>query len=291
MKAPPFVYHAPETIGEALARLAEVGGDAAVLAGGQSLVPMLALRIARPSHVVDVNRVSQLSEITTVDGTLRLGAMVRQQHAMRSALVRERSPLLAEAVPHVGHRETRSRGTVGGSVAHADPAAEIPTVSVALDARVVLRSSRRTRSLPVEEFLQGPFMTLREPDELLVALEVPPAPPGGWSYERIARRRHDIALVGVAAGVAVGDDGNIADLRLAFAGMDATAIRTRSAERLVIGAPPSAEAFRAAVDDAVSQLQPGSDVLASRAYRAHVARVLAERALQRALERARTGRE
>lgn len=286
MKAPPFAYHAPETIGEALSTLEEVGGDAAVLAGGQSLVPMLALRIARPSHVVDVNRVPQLSEVTTVDGALRLGAMVRQQHAMRSALVRERSPLLADALPHVGHRETRSRGTVGGSVAHADPAAEIPTVSVALDAKVVLRSSRRTRSLPVEEFLHGPFMTLREPDELLVALEVPQAPPAGWSYERIARRRHDIALVGVAAGVAVGDDGNIIDLRLAFAGMDATAIRARSAERLIIGAPPGVEAFRAAVDDAVSQLQPGSDVLASSAYRAHVARVLAERALQRALERA-----
>jgi len=289
MKAPPFVYHAPATIGETLARLEELGGDAAVLAGGQSLVPMLALRIARPSHVVDVNRVPQLSEVTTDDGALRLGAMVRQQHAMRSALVRERSPLLAEALRHVGHRETRSRGTVGGSVAHADPAAEIPTVSIALDARVVLRSSRHTRSLAVEEFVQGPFMTLREPDELLVGLEVPYAPLLGWSYERIARRRHDIALVGVAAGVAVGGDGNIADLRLAFAGMDATAVRARSAERLAIGARPGIETFRAAVDDAVSQLQPGSDVLASGAYRSHVARVLALRALQRAFECAQAG--
>lgn len=290
MKPAPFRYHRPETLDETLALLAEIGDDAAVLAGGQSLVPVLALRLASPAHVVDVNRVPGL-DVIAANGSLALGALVRQQAACVAQAVRSSQPLLAEALPLVGHRETRGRGTVVGSLAHADPAAELPTVAVALDAEIALASCRGVRTVPAAEFFLAPFMTARAPDELVTEVRFPAWPAGaGHAFLEFARRSHDFALAAVAVLLQLDADGAVAGARLAFAGVGSTPVRADGAEDALHGQPAGEESFRAAAEAAVAVLDPPSDVLASAAYRRHVARVLLIRALRQAAERAREER-
>jgi CO/xanthine dehydrogenase FAD-binding subunit len=240
VKPRPFEYRAPGSVKDALALL---GSESAVLAGGQSLVPLLNLRLARPDLVVDVNGIAELDYIRADDGSLRLGAMTRQAALERSELVRRRWPLLHKAVRFVGHPQIRSRGTVGGSVAHADPAAELPAALTALDARFRLRSLRRTRTVGASEFFLGPLYTAREPDELLVQIEVPEQPEGaGSGFAEHARTHGDFATVGAAAVIAPGGNAGIALL-----GAGLVPARAQAAERaLANGAEPREAAALAA---------------------------------------------
>ena len=241
MKPSAFEYQAPASVEEALPLL---GLDSTVLAGGQSLVPMLNLRLAQPELVIDINGVAELDYIRADHGPLRIGAMSRQVALERSELVRQRWPLLHKAVSLVGHHQIRSRGTVGGSVAHADPAAELPAALIALGARVHLRSTRGTRALEASEFFLGPLYTAREPDELLVEVDVPEQPEGaGTGFAEHARTHGDFATAGAAAIVAPGRAG------IALLGAGPIPVRADAAERaLADGAEPHEAAALAAED-------------------------------------------
>jgi aerobic carbon-monoxide dehydrogenase medium subunit len=280
LKPPPFDYQSVETVDEALAVLAEHGDEAKVLAGGQSLVPLLSFRLARPSVLLDINRITGLGGITVVDGSVRIGALTRERAAERADLVRKSVPLMAAALPLIGHEAIRTRGTIGGSLAHADPAAELPAVALALDAELVVRSaSGGERTIAAADFFLGYFTTALAPEELLVEVRVPVAVPRtGVRFEEAARRGGDFAMVGVAASVTV-DDGTIVDARLTLIGVADVPVRARAAEMALAGARVGSEAFETAAAEAVSDLEPPSDVHASTAYRRHVAATLVRRAL------------
>ncbi len=290
MKPPPFEYHAPESVSEALALLGRLGDDAKVLAGGQSLLPLLNLRLARPAHLVDINGLAEIGHIDASNGGLRIGAMVRQRAAERSSLVHERNPLLAEALPLIGHPQIRNRGTIGGSLAHADPASELPAVAVVLEADLVVRSARGERVLKPEQFFQTFLTTTIEPDELLVEIRLPAWPSNaGWSYQEISRRHGDFALVGVACVLRLNASDGIAEARLAYTGAGGAPIRARDAERALAGQPATPDTYTAAAEQAAQALDPQSDVHAPAAYRTHVAKVLTRRALSEAAQRAKGG--
>ena len=218
MKPAPFAYVAPRSLAEALELLAHHGDAAKVLAGGQSLLPVLNFRLAQPAVLVDVNRVPELDFLTaTADGGLAMGALTRQSRLEREPLVAERAPLLAEAVHHIAHPQIRSRGTVGGSLAHADPAAELPALSLALGARLRLVREAGERWVDAADFYTGLFSTALEPDELLAEVVWPALPPGsGWAFEEEARRHGDYAMVGVAAVVTLDAGGVCSDARLVY---------------------------------------------------------------------------
>jgi carbon-monoxide dehydrogenase medium subunit len=283
VKPPPFDYRAPSSLDEALALRAEHAGDSALLAGGQSLMPLLNLRMAFPGAVIDLGGVSELVGIREHDGGVTLGAMTRQRAAERSDLVRTRAPLVAHALVHVGHTAIRNRGTIGGSIAHADPAAELPAVALALDAELVARSANGTRTIAAQDFFLGFLTTALEPDELLVEIRIPGLPqPSGSAFVEIARRHGDFALVGVGAVVVLGPDRSITDARLVFIGVGGAPVRAREAEAVLRGSQPGDSLFAEAAQRAAAQLQPGSDTHATGAYRRRVAAVLARRALQEA---------
>jgi CO/xanthine dehydrogenase FAD-binding subunit len=241
MKPPPFDYEAPASVEEALPLL---GLDSTVLAGGQSLVPLLNLRLAQPELVVDLGGIAELDHIRAGDGTLRIGAMTRQVTLERSELVRGRWPLLGKAIRLVGHAQIRSRGTVGGSVAHADPAAELPVALTALGARFHLRSPGGTRTVEAADFFLGPLYTVREPDELLVEIEVPePEPGAGSGFAEHARTHGDFATAGAAAVVAPGGSAGIVLL-----GAGPLPVRAEAAERALSGGASPAEAAALAAE-------------------------------------------
>lgn len=288
MKPVAFELERPASVDEALALLAGTGRDAKVLAGGQSLMPLLNFRLARPEVLVDLNGVSELQYVSRDDGELRVGAMTRLRHLERAPEVGERWQLVAEALPQVAHTPIRNRGTFGGGLAHADPAAELCAVGLALDATLVARSQARgSRAVPAEEFFRGPYATALEPDEVLTEVRLPGQPEGaGWAFSEVARRRGDFALVGVAALLALAPGGSVREARLAYASMGPRPLRAYRAEQALAGRPATEAAFREAAEAAVQELEPGDDLQAGRAYRLHVARVLTERALGQALARA-----
>jgi CO/xanthine dehydrogenase FAD-binding subunit len=230
MKPAPFEYDAPESVEEALDLLAQHGDEAKVLAGGQSLVPLLNFRLARPERLVDINRIAELGYARESEGRLKLGALTRTATLERSGLVAERWPLLREAVRHSGHPQIRSRGTVGGSVAHADPAAELPVALTALDARFVVRSTRGTRTLSPDELFAGFLTTTLEPDELVVEIDVPSLPAGcGTAFVEYSRVHGDFALAGAA--VVVSADA----AAIVLLGAAPTPLRVPDAERALGG--------------------------------------------------------
>ncbi|HEY1291518.1 MAG TPA: xanthine dehydrogenase family protein subunit M [Chloroflexota bacterium] len=290
MKPPPFEYHRPGSKAEALELLGALGDEAKVLAGGQSLLALLNLRLARPAHLVDINRLDgALSEIgEQPNGGLTFGALVRQRAAERSAAVRERSPLVAEALPHIGHHQIRNRGTVCGNLAHADPASELPAIALALEGEMVAESrARGQRTIQADDFFRGYLTTALEPDELLTEFRLPAWPSGaGWSFMEVSRRHGDYALVGVAAVVQLDANGTYTDARLAFTGAAPGPVRVRAAEAALEGAPISEDAINAAAERVGPAIDPVSDVHASAAYRRHVAAVLTRRALREAAGRA-----
>jgi carbon-monoxide dehydrogenase medium subunit len=286
VKPPRFEYHRAGSVDEVVALLAEHADEAKVLAGGQSLVPLLSLRLARPAHLVDINRVADLASIQNGNG-LTLGAMTRHRSIERSDVVRAANPLLAHAVGFIGHGAIRNRGTIGGSIAHADPAAELPAVLLALDGEVEARRASGTRTVPAAALFEGFLTTSLEPDELLTAVRVPALPKGtGWSFQEFARRSGDFAIVGVVATVRLDGNGTVGEARLAFSGVDQVPVRATAAEAMLAGATPSDDLWKSAAQAAAAPLEPGSDIHGSSAYRKHLAAVLAERALREAYDRA-----
>jgi len=282
MKLPPFDYEAPETVSEAVELLAEHGDEASVLAGGQSLIPLLALRLARPAVLVDINGVTELSGVSAADGWMAIGAMTREHVAEESESVADTVPLLAAALPYIGHEAIRSRGTIGGSLAHADPAAELPAVARALDAEFVVRGRSGERVIPAAEWFEGYLMTSRRPDELLVEVRFPTTGRDtGVSFQEVARRHGDFAIVGLAASLSL-SDGAISDARLAFAGLSDVPVRADAAEDLLVGERPSTELFDEAARRATADVDPPGDLHGSSDYRKTVAATLVRRGLRAA---------
>ena len=287
MKPPAFEYVAVASTEEAVAQLAAHGDDARILAGGQSLMPILNMRLATPGRLVDLNRVDTLAYIVERAGGVAIGSMTRQRTAERSALVTTAVPLLAEALPWVGHSAIRNRGTIGGSLAHADPAAELPAVAVCLDARVTVQGAKGERTLAAREFFRGYLTTALAPTELLTEVWFPSARPGsGAAWIEFARRHGDYALVGVAAVVSL-QETLVRAASLTVIGVDGVPVRVADAERLLIGEPLSAESMAAVAESVRQALEPNSDIHATAAYRRHLAGLLTVRALTRAGERAR----
>jgi carbon-monoxide dehydrogenase medium subunit len=290
VKPAPFDYVAPRRLDEALAILAERSDDAKVLAGGQSLLPVLNFRLAQPALLVDVNRVSELDfERAEGDGGLSLGALSRHRALERSRLVAERAPLLAEAMPHVAHPQIRARGTIGGSLSHADPAAELPAVALALDARLLLRRTGGERWIDARDFFNGFFSTALEPGEIVAEVRLPPiAPRTGFAFLEVARRHGDYAQAGVAVRVSLDDTGRCREARLVFLAVGAGAVDARRAAAALAGAAPDevalAEAARIAAEEEVA---PTGDMHASADFKRHLVRTIAVRALRRASDRAR----
>ncbi len=288
MKPAPFLYFRPATVEEAVALLAEHGDEAKPLAGGQSLIPAMNFRLARPGALVDLNWIAELSYVRSQRDGLVIGAMTRQRTVERSEEARRVAPLVSEAMPFVAHPQIRNRGTVGGSIAHADPAAELPAVMLALEARFRARSHAGERSIPAGEFFKGALETALGPDELLVEIALSRRPPrSGHAFMEVARRHGDYALVGVAAVVTLDPGGRCGAARIALVSVgDGPVLATRAAA-LLVGAEPTADAIRAAADAAARQdIDPPADIHASAAYRRQLTAVLTRRALGRAFERA-----
>ena len=288
MKPPKFDYHAPASVDEAVALLQRYGGDAKVLAGGQSLMPMLNFRLARPAALVDVNRIAALAYIREDDGTVAFGAMTRQRTIEFSPVVAARLPLLREATRWVGHLPIRSRGTIGGSIAHADPSAEYPAVLTALDGEVVVQGPRGRRTVKAGGLFETYLTTTLAADELVVEVRLPAMPAGaGYAFEEFARRHGDFALVGIAAMI-VRAGGRCTAARLATAGAGPVPVRLRAAEEILERDGLGEAAIEAAAARAAELVQPDSDVHASADYRRHLTRVLTGRAIKRALTVAKT---
>ena len=262
-----------------------------MLAGGQSLMPLLNMRLVRPAVIVDINRIDQLDGISpTPDGGLAIGALTRQRTAERSEKVRERSPLLAEALPHIAHFPIRNRGTMGGSLVHADPAAELPAVSIALEADMVLARSGSERVVKAEDFFIGYLTTAIEPNEVLTEIRVPPIDSNwGWGFEEVCRREGDFALVGAMAMLSLDGNGFCRAARVTMFGIGGTPVRAVRAEEVLLGNRVDKPALEQVANAVADALDPPSDIHASAEYRKEVGGVMARRAVDSALNRARGG--
>ena len=289
MKPPKFDYHAPASVDEAIALLQRYGGDAKILAGGQSLVPLLNFRLSRPAALIDLNRIPSLAYIRSHDGEVRFGAMTRQRTIEFSPLVAERVPLLTEATRWVGHLPIRSRGTIGGSIAHADPSAEYPAVLSALDGSIVARGPKGERTVAAGELFQSYLTTSLAAEEILVEVRISAMPArAGYAFEELARRHGDFALVGIAAVIA--RDGERCTMaRLATSGTGPIPVRLRDAEQILERDGLSDAAIEAAGRRASELVEPDSDIHASADYRRHLTGVLTGRAIKRALAKAGRG--
>jgi aerobic carbon-monoxide dehydrogenase medium subunit len=289
MKLPDVEYEAPTTVAEAIDMLAEHGDEASVLAGGQSLIPLLALRLARPAVLIDINGIDELAGVSQTDGQVAIGAMTREYVAEESVTVADAVPLLAAALPLIGHEAIRSRGTIGGSLAHADPAAELPAVARALNAEFVVRGPSGERVIPAAQWFEGYLTTSRRPDELLAEVRFPAAGPDtGTSFTEVARRHGDFAIVGLATSLVL-SGGVISDARLAFAGVSEVPVRATAAEELLAGERPSAELFDEAARRATEDLDPPADLHGSSDYRKTVAAAVVRRGLRAAADNAARG--
>jgi len=278
VKAAPFDYVVPDSIEAAVDHLARGAGDATVLAGGQTLMPLLALRMSTPGVLVDINRIKALSGVTRADGGTRVGAITRQAEVLTDGTIAAHSPGVAQAVRFVGHHQTRNRGTVGGSVSLGEPAAELPATAVTLGARIEARSSRGTRLIAAEEFYVGPYSTVRADDEVLAAVHYPAWPQNTRTlFEEVARRQGDFALVGLLGGMVV-EGGRIARAGLAWFGMGPTPVPAVAVERALVGTAPADVDVADLTRIALGEVAPGDDLHASEQYRRTVAaRVFARR--------------
>jgi len=288
MKPAPFTYFAPRTLDDALSLLEEHNGEAKVLAGGQSLVPLMNFRLMRPGYLVDINGLKELSQLKVAGGRLALGALTRQVEVERSAEVARSLPILTEAIALVAHPAIRNRGTVGGSLVHADPSAEIPVVATALEAELELKSKKGGRSVKLEDFYLGYLTTDIAPDELLLgfSLALPPAG-AGWSFSEYARRHGDFAIVAVAALLAFDKAGKTNYARVALGGVGPAPTRSPEAEELLMGKEPSDALFRQAAKAGAGAIDPENDIHASASYRRQLAEVYVRRALEVARGRIR----
>ena len=288
MKPPVFQYVRADSVDAVLSVLAENGGDAKILAGGQSLVPMLNFRIAEPAVLVDINPVAELDYVRAENGWVRIGARTRQRALEKSPEVKEMCPLLAAAAKWIGHPQIRNRGTVGGSLVHADPTAELALVATLLDAELVIQGRGKTRTARPEDFFES-FMTSRiEEDEILTEVRVPAAPPGsGYGFQELCLRHGDFAVVAAAAQITLDDKGRCAEARVAVSGAGPTALRIRGAEEVLRGGDGSPENLDEAAARVPGEVAPIPDLKGSEAYRREMAKVFVRRSLEDAWTMAR----
>ncbi len=281
MKPAPFEYHRPASLAEVFDLLDRYGDDGRILAGGQSLVPTLNMRLVTPRAVIDINRLPGLDAIRETPGGLAIGALVRHEAIERSALVTEHASLIAAAVPHVGHAAIRARGTLGGSLALADPAAELPACAVALEATIRVTSRRGARDIAATDFFRGIYTTALDPGEIVTEVALPRAAAGWcWGFEELARRHGDFALAGLAAGVRLEREA-VAEARLVFFGVGTKPVRARAAEAALMGSRADAGALAAAGRALDGDLDPPGDIHGSPALRRHLAGVLLARIVSR----------
>jgi carbon-monoxide dehydrogenase medium subunit len=287
MKPPPFTYYCPQSLDEALELLEEHGEDGKILAGGQSLMPLMSLRLARPATVIDINRVPDLDRVfTTRDGGMSIGGLTRQRSLERSTDLEQQQPLVAAAVPLIAHFQIRNRGTVGGSLVHADPAAELPAVATCLEADFVLRSASGERVVPAADFYLGYMATVVEPNEILTEIRLPPwKDHRAWAIQEVSRRKGDFAMVGVALWVDLNDDSTCGAARITLFGVSGKPVRMEKAEQRLAGASLDASTFKEIEQIVADDLDPDSDIHASALYRKEVGGVLTRRALVAALAR------
>jgi carbon-monoxide dehydrogenase medium subunit len=290
MKPAPFKYLSPSSLEEVLASKAEHGDEAKPLAGGQSLIPAMNFRVSQPSILIDLNKIDSLRYTRSVEGELRIGAMTVQAEVARSPLVADSQPLIYETVPNIAHPQIRNRGTFGGSLAHADPASELPVVATALNARFKAQSTRGERWIDAEEFFITMFTTALETDEVLTEVAFPVFPANtGWAFLEVARRAGDYAMAGVAALVTLDGDDTCQDARLVYLNVGDKAMDARQAAASLIGEKLSTQKFEAAAQIAAEQeIDPFGSVHATPDYQRHLAKVLTQRALQTAFERAQS---
>lgn len=289
MKPPPFEYFAPTTLDEALGYMADYGDEAKPLAGGQSLIPTMNFRLAQPEVLVDLNNITELAYIRpTADGSVSIGAMTRQRAVERSSLIAEQSPLIYEAMPYIAHPQIRNRGTFGGSLAHTDPASELPAVTTALNARFRTQNSNGERWFSADEFFVDLFTTALEPDELLVEIVIPPLPAKtGYAFREVSRRHGDYALVGVTATVTLDNAGLCESARLVYFSVGDKPVEASQATAALAGQKLTTEAITAAAEIAATQdIDPPGDIHASVSYRRHLAKALAKQVLEQASVRA-----
>jgi carbon-monoxide dehydrogenase medium subunit len=288
VKPAPFEYHAPATVADAVGLLREFGDEAKVLAGGQSLVPIMALRLARFDHVVDLNRVAELRGVERRNGAVRVGAMTRQADVERDPVVADAVPLLARATPLIGHFQIRNRGTIGGSLAHADPAAEYPVVALALDAEFEVQSTTGARTVPASEFFVSTFMTALEADDVLTAVHFPVwGGRRGFAVEEVARRFGDFALTGAVCAAELDGQGRVARTAIGMFGMGSTPLRAPQAEAGLAGSSAEDVDVEEVGRAAAAETDPPDDIHASAAYRRRVGGVVVARALRAAFEEAK----
>jgi carbon-monoxide dehydrogenase medium subunit len=290
MPAVPFDYHVPATVAEAISMLGTFGDEAKILAGGQSLVPLLTLRLVRPAAVVDIHGLDELRGVRRDGRTLEIGALVRHRALEFGDGPLASCPLLCEAAALIGNVRVRAMGTIGGSLAHADPAAELPAVVRALDGLLVARGPAGERTIPAAEFFTGLLTTSLRPGELLAAVRLPlPDGRAGYAVEEFTRRAGDFAIVAAMAAVELDGAGRMGRVRVAVAGAGPSPARLAGVEGALAGREPSERAFREAVGDHPLEIEPGDDVHASADYRRHLTRVMTVRALVRAASRAAKG--
>lgn len=288
MKPAPFEYHAPASLEQALDLMSQHADEAKILAGGQSLVPSMNFRVAQPSVLIDLNRVAELGFIREDGATIRVGAMARERHLEFDALIAKHMPLLHEAVPNIAHPQIRNRGTIGGSIVHADPAAELPVLMLASSARLKAKKNSGERWIDAKDFFVGMFTTALEPDEILVEIELPFSPPRtGWSFLEVAPRAGDYAMMGVAALVVLDESGKCQAAKLVYLNAGDGPVDAIEAAHMLVGETISEALIESAAAHAgEKEINPFGNMHASVEFQRHLARVLTKQALHKALQRA-----
>jgi CO/xanthine dehydrogenase FAD-binding subunit len=279
LKPAAFQYHRPRKIEEALSLLKEFGEKSKILAGGQSLMPLMNFRLAQPAHIIDINFIDGMDYTKSEKGVLKIGCLARQSRLLDNPIIRERCPLLTEALTYVGYEQIRNRGTLCGSLAHADPAAELPAVLLALDGFVTVGNLTTKREVGAHDFFKSYLTTALSSDEMVLEASIPETPPGaGWSFTEFARRFGDFAIVGVAV-LLVSEQDKISDARIALTGVGDKPWREPGVDRMLIGQRASTDLFGKIGVEIAERIDPGSDIHASESYRRSLARVLTRRAL------------
>ena len=294
MKPAPFEYKAPDTLDAALDILAEHGDEAKVLAGGQSLIPAMNFRLLQPTMLIDINSISALDYIKSdEDGSVRIGGLARQAVMGNSETIKENVPLLHEVIPNIAHPQIRNRGTLGGSLVHADPAAELPVVALALDAEIKLQSKGEERTAAAQDFFLGTFYTDIMPIEIVTEIKLSALPDkSGYSFMEVARRKGDYAMMGVAALVTLDGAGKCTHAKLVYLNAGDGTVVANEAAGMLVGEKRSDQVISAVAEKAASdEIDPMGNVHASEQYQRHLARVLTHRSLQQAFERAQNGKD
>jgi carbon-monoxide dehydrogenase medium subunit len=285
MIPPAFDYHAPKTVGEAIGLLTSLGSDAKILAGGHSLLPMMKLRFAQPAHLIDINRIPELRGIREEGADVVIGAMTVENDLIASPLLQAKVPLLAEAAKLIADPQVRNRGTIGGDIAHGDPANDHPALSIAVDATFTLQGPKGSRKVKAEDFFQGTYMTALAEDELLVAIRVPAFAPGtGWAYEKLKRKTGDWATAGAAVVLRLAG-GNVSHVRIALTNVAPMALRATAAEQALIGKPLTDASIAAAAAAAMAVCDPAEDLRGDAEYKTAMAGQMLRRAIRAAAAR------